>query len=147
MCITESPCSAEKCHTVLQSATTLLYSVRPRRLAQPCKSTIVIESLSHVRLLCHTMQWGQPGPLSMGFPRQEYWSEWPFPSPGDLPDPGIQPASPALAGKAGALPLSHLGSPNQLWKWKSKSLSPARLFATCRTLQLVEFSRPEYWSG
>ena len=34
----------------------------------------------------------------MGFPRQEYWSVIPFPSPGDLPDPGIEPASPALAG-------------------------------------------------
>ena len=37
----------------------------------------------------------------MGFSRQEYWSEWPFPSPGDLPDPGIEPESPispALAG-------------------------------------------------
>ena len=34
----------------------------------------------------------------MGFPRPEYWSELPFPSPGDLPDPGIEPASPALAG-------------------------------------------------
>ena len=37
-------------------------------------------------------------PLSMGFPRQEYWSGLPFPSPGDLPDPGIEPTSPALAG-------------------------------------------------
>jgi len=34
-------------------------------------------------------------PLSMRFPRQEYWSGVPFPSPGDLPDPGIEPASPA----------------------------------------------------
>ena len=34
--------------------------------------------------------------LSMGFPRQEYWSGLPFPSPGDLPDPGIEPGSPAL---------------------------------------------------
>ena len=33
-------------------------------------------------------------PLSMGFPRQEYWSGVPFPSPGDLPDPGIEPTSP-----------------------------------------------------
>ena len=32
-------------------------------------------------------------PLSMGFPRQEYWSGLPFPSPGHLPDPGIEPAS------------------------------------------------------
>ena len=37
-------------------------------------------------------------PLSMGFPRQEYWSRLPFPSPGDPPNPGIEPASPALAG-------------------------------------------------
>ena len=37
-------------------------------------------------------------PLSMGFPRQEYWSRLPFPSPGDLSNPGIEPASPALAG-------------------------------------------------
>ena len=36
-------------------------------------------------------------PLSMGFSRQEYWSRLPFPLPGDLPDPGIQPASPTLA--------------------------------------------------
>ena len=38
-------------------------------------------------------------PLSMEFPRQEYWSGLPFPSPGDLPNPGIKPVSPALAGK------------------------------------------------
>ena len=38
-------------------------------------------------------------PLSMGFPRQEYWSGLPFPSPGDLPDPGIEPVSPG--GKGG----------------------------------------------
>ena len=37
-------------------------------------------------------------PLPMGFPRQEYWSGLPFPSLGDLPDPGIEPMSPALAG-------------------------------------------------
>ena len=38
-------------------------------------------------------------PLSMGFPRQEYWSGLPFPPPGDLPDPRIETASPALAGR------------------------------------------------
>ena len=37
-------------------------------------------------------------PLSMGFPRQEYWSGLPYPSPGDLPKPGIEPESSALAG-------------------------------------------------
>ena len=41
-------------------------------------------------------------PLSMGFSRQEYWSGLPFPSPGDLPNPGIKPGSPAL--QADSLP-------------------------------------------
>jgi len=46
--------------------------------------------------------------LSTGFPRQEYWSGLPFPPSGDLPDPGIELASPALAG--GFFTGSHLGS-------------------------------------
>ena len=44
----------------------------------------------------------------MGFPRQEYWSVSPFLSPRDLPDPGIEPDSPAW--QADSLPLSHQGS-------------------------------------
>ena len=40
------------------------------------------------------MDCGPPGSLSMGFPRQEYWSGLPFPPPGDLPNAGIKPASP-----------------------------------------------------
>ena len=48
-------------------------------------------------------------PLSMGFSRQEYWSRLPFPSPGDLPQPGIKLRSPAL--QAISLPQSHQGSP------------------------------------
>ena len=48
-------------------------------------------------------------PLSKGFPRQEYWSGLSFCSPGDLPDPRIKPASPAL--QADPLPLTQQGSP------------------------------------
>ena len=48
-------------------------------------------------------------PLSMEFSRQEYWSEWPFPFPGDLPDAGIEPGSPAL--QADSLPSELLGKP------------------------------------
>ena len=44
-------------------------------------------------------------PPSMEFSRQEYWSELPFSSPGDLPDPEIKPLSPAL--QADSLPVSH----------------------------------------
>ena len=45
------------------------------------------------------MKCSPPGSSVHGFPRQEYWSGLPFPSPGDLPNPGIEPASYALAGK------------------------------------------------
>ena len=48
----------------------------------------------------------------MVFLRQEYWSGLPFPTPGDLPDPGMKPMSPAL--QADSLSLSHLGSPMQV---------------------------------
>ena len=44
------------------------------------------------------MDCSPPGSSSMWFSRQKYWSELPFPFPGDLPDPGIEPESPALAG-------------------------------------------------
>ena len=59
-------------------------------------------------------------PLSMGFSRQEYWSGLPFPSPGDLPDPGIKPRSPALP--ADSLPIELWGKPhmrNRRWKFIS----------------------------
>ena len=52
-------------------------------------------------------------PLSVGFPRQEYWSGLPFPSPVDCPDPGITRASPAW--QADSLPESHLGSWRRQW--------------------------------
>ena len=48
-------------------------------------------------------------PLSMGFSRQEHWSGVPFPSPGDLPDPGMEPRSPAL--RADCLPSAPPGKP------------------------------------
>ena len=58
-------------------------------------------------------QWtaAHQAPLSMEFSRQEYWSGLPFPSPGDLPDPGIQPRSPALP--ADSLPTEPAGKPSE----------------------------------
>ena len=50
------------------------------------------------------------GPLSIGFPRQEYWSGLPFPPPGDLSNPGVEPKSPAS--QTDSLPLSHQESPD-----------------------------------
>ena len=52
--------------------------------------------LSHVLLFATTWTTSCQAPLSMGFSRQEYWTGLPFLSPGDLPDPGIEPESPAL---------------------------------------------------
>ena len=78
------------------------------------------ESESEVALSCPTLcdpvDCSPPGsavheaPLSMGFSRQEYWSGLPFPSPGDLLDPEMEPTSPAL--QADSLLLSYQGSPN-----------------------------------
>ena len=57
-----------------------------------------MKSLSRVRLFVTPWTVAYQASPSMGFSRQEYWSGLPFPSPGDLPDPGIQPGSPALEG-------------------------------------------------
>ena len=55
-----------------------------------------VKLLSRVRLSATTWTVAYQAPQSMGFSRQQYWSGLPFPSPGDLPDPGIEPGSPAL---------------------------------------------------
>ena len=65
--------------------------------------------LSHIRLFGTAWTVAHQAPLSMGFSRQDYCSGLPFPSPGDLPDPGIEPTSPTL--QVDSLPLSHQGSP------------------------------------
>ena len=58
--------------------------------------------------LCNPVDYSYQAPPSMGFSRQEYWSGLPFPSPGDLPNPGIKPGSPAL--QADALPSEPPGT-------------------------------------
>ena len=56
-------------------------------------------------------------PLSVGFPRQEYWSGLPFPPPGDLPDPGIKPESPASPSLSGRFfTTEQLGKPEYVLK-------------------------------
>ena len=49
---------------------------------------------SHVQLFVTLWTVAHQAPLSMDFPRPEYWSGWPFPPPGDLPNPGVEPTSP-----------------------------------------------------
>ena len=65
----------------------------------PYDYTVKVKSLSHVQLFAIPWTVVYQASLSMGFSRQEYWSGLPFPSPGDLRDPGIKPRSPAFAGR------------------------------------------------
>ena len=71
-----------------------------------------MKSLSRVRLFATPWTVAYQASLSMGFSRQECWSGLPFPSPGDLPDPGIEPGSPAS--EADALTSEPAGKPNLL---------------------------------
>jgi len=62
-----------------------------------CHSFVLrVQSLSRVQLFVTQWTVARQAPVSMGFLRQEYWSGWPFPSPGDLPDPGIKPLTPVF---------------------------------------------------
>ena len=72
------------------NGTRLNTSVLPRDLK------VKVRSLSRVRLFATPWTVAYQAPWSMGFSRQGYWSGLPFPSPGDLPNPGIKPGSPAL---------------------------------------------------
>ena len=70
-------------------------SVIVKRITSKCYSIlVVIQSLSHIRLFATLWTVACQAPLSMVFSRQEYWRGLPSPSPRDLPDPGIKPASP-----------------------------------------------------
>ena len=81
-------------------------------LVWDCITVAKVVGSVHVQLFSHiwlfTTLWtiGHQAPLSIGVPRQEYWSGLPFPSPGDLPNPGIKPISPVSPDLAGRfLPL------------------------------------------
>ena len=82
-----------------------------------------VKSLSHVRLFATGWTVAYQASLSMGFSRQEYWSGLPFPSPGDLPDPGIEPGSPTP--EADAL----TSEPPGKWKgWDNFTLVPLKKY-------------------
>ena len=70
---------------------------------------VKVKLLSSVRLFVTPWTAVYQAPPSMGFSRQEYWSGLPFPSPGDFPDPGIEPGSPAF--QADALTSEPAGKP------------------------------------
>ena len=75
----------------------------------PHAAVAAVLLLNQVRLFLTSWTVAPQAPLFMGFPRQEYWSELPFPSPRDLPNTGTEPMSPAW--QVDSLLQSHLGSP------------------------------------
>ena len=68
---------------------------------------VKVKSLSRVQLFVTPRTVAYQAPPSMQFSKQEYWSGLPFPSPGDLPNPGIEPGSPTL--QADVLPYEPPG--------------------------------------
>ena len=69
--------------------------------------------VSRVQLFATLWTVAHQAPLSLGFSRQEYWSGLPFPPPGDVPDPGTEPASPMFpVMQVDSLMLSHWGKPS-----------------------------------
>ena len=73
------------------------------------------ESVSHSVVSDSLWPHAHQAPLSMGFSRQKYWSGLPFPSPGDLPDPGIELRSPEL--QMDSLPSELPGKPVKMEGW------------------------------
>ena len=73
-------------------STTLLFTINFNEMLL-CSRKVVSDSFATPWTVVHQ------APLSMGFSRQEYWGGLPFPSPADLPHPGIEPTSPAMAGR------------------------------------------------
>ena len=110
----ESLCKATKTH---HSKKLNLYiyiyfkgTVLFQQLAEYRQWLSEVKLLSRVQLFATPWTVAQQALPSMEFSRQEYWSGLPFPSPGDLPDPGIEPGSPALG--ADALPSEPPGNPS-----------------------------------
>ena len=88
------------------------------------KVKVKVKLLSYIQLFVTPWTVAYQAPPSMGFSRQEYWSGLPFPSLGDLHNPGIEPRFPAL--EAGAL----------------TSEPPGKLIAICKRIKLEHFLIP-----
>ena len=82
-------------------------------------STLPVCVLSHCHVRLFATLWTVAGqaPLSMGFPRQEYWTGLPFPPLGDLPNPGIEPASSASPALAGGFFTTEPPGKSHSWFW------------------------------
>ena len=85
----------------------IFYTLKNENIIVPI--TVKVLTAQSCPTLCDPVDCSLAGPFVHEFSRQEYWSGLPFPFPGDLPDPGIEPGSPAL--QAESLPLELPGKP------------------------------------
>ena len=122
-----------------------------------CKLAICGQSLSHARFSVTPWTAACQALLSMGFSRQEYWSGLSFPPPGDLPNPGTEPVSPASSTLAAGFsttvppacnvthcPLSRVSNNKHLLEcvpWFSNGINPPFHTAFCNCLSPMEYSQ------
>ena len=85
-----------------QAPKQVCFFIQVQALAELLHGTACQAALSRIRLFATLWTVARQAPLSMGFPRQEYWRGLPCPSPGDLPDSGIEPVSPVCVSPAPA---------------------------------------------
>ena len=97
-----------------------------------------MKSLSHIRLFATPWAVAHQASPSMGFSRQEYWSGLPVPPPGDLPNPGIEPWSPAL--QADALTSEPPGKPQEGSLKKERSFQTPGNALSGRTVASLRIS-------
>ena len=103
-----------------------------------------MKSLSRVRLFVTTWTVAYQAPQSVEFSRQEYWSGLPFPSPGDLPNPGTEPRSLTL--QADALPSEPPGNPKRSARCVGQESNPGQLLGRqlCSPLYHQHYTYPRY---
>ena len=95
---------------------------------------------SCVQLFVNLLTVAYQAPPSIGFSRQEHWSGLPFPSPGDLPDPGIKPRSPAL--QADASPSEPLGKPKERHSYISGENCPPNFMEDNLAISILQAHVP-----
>ena len=116
-----------------------VWYVPQRLLTLVCRQEMLCaQLLSHVQLFVTLWTVTCQAPLSVRFPRQDYWSGLPFPSPADLPDPNIEPMSPAL--QTASLPLTPPGKTiiRKYWSWQSKLMVTFHLWPNLEQCGLME---------
>ena len=99
------------------------FQTRPQQTSTKDLGKVVSETVKEMfshSIMCNSL-WLWTVPLSMDFPRQEYWSGLPFPSSGDLPNPGTEPGLPHCVGRFFTVCATREATPNSLHLWWDSS--------------------------